>query len=121
MIINQFILDKQQYTQDRHSIVLTARQPSNADKTLLWVASDLPDAIVELARKLPHYRKYSYLGFDSNELTSVLKGQWPVVTSPLSSLVTQKDNAPVKQRGVMVNWRRAKRLRNYPRCFLRAA
>jgi Peptidase family M28/PDZ domain/Peptidase family M1 domain len=95
----QIIVNKQRYSQDQHSIVLTTRQPSNPDKTLLWVASDLPDAIAELARKLPHYRKYSYLGFDGDELTNVLKGQWPVTTSPLSRRVTQKDNVPVKQRG----------------------
>lgn len=94
----QVIVNKQRYSQDQHSIVLTARQPSDPDKTLLWVASDQPDAIAELARKLPHYRKYSYLGFDGDELANVLKGQWPVATSPLSRIVVEKDHAPVNKR-----------------------
>ncbi|GJL72614.1 MAG: hypothetical protein NMNS01_18130 [Nitrosomonas sp.] len=92
---NQLMFNKQQFSRDQHSVVLTARQPSNPDKTLLWVASDLPEAIAELARKLPHYRKYSYLGFDGNELDNILKGQWPVTRSPLSKMVVQNDDTPI--------------------------
>ncbi|SDY26833.1 M20/M25/M40 family metallo-hydrolase [Nitrosomonas sp. Nm58] len=84
-------LDQQTYQQAKHAIVLTARQPANPDKTLLWVASDHPKAIAELARKLPHYRKYSYLVFEGDELTNVNKGQWPVTQSPLTQLIKQKD------------------------------
>lgn len=86
-------LDQQTYQQSKHAIVLTARQPANPDKTLLWVASDHPKAIAELARKLPHYRKYSYLVFEGDELTNVNKGQWPVTQSPLTQLIKQKDKA----------------------------
>lgn len=89
-------LDQQDYPQAGHAIVLTARQPSNPDKTLLWVASDDPRAIAELSNKLPHYRKYSYLVFkQGDELANVNKGQWPVTQSPLTQWVQQKDHAPV--------------------------
>ena len=91
-------LDRQVYQQDKHAVVLTARQPDNPDLTLLWVASDQPAAITELARKLPHYRKYSYLVFDGNgeseELNNINKGQWSVTRSPLTQLVKQKDDSP---------------------------
>ena len=86
-------LDQQTYREDKHAIVLTARQPANPDKTLLWVASDHPAAIAELARKLPHYRKYSYLAFEGDELTNINKGQWPVTQSPLMQSIKQKDDA----------------------------
>ena len=87
-------LHQQNYQQAEHAIVLTARQPSNLDKTLLWVASDDAKAIAELANKLPHYRKYSYLIFKvGDELTNINKGQWPVTQSPLTQWVQQKDNA----------------------------
>ncbi len=89
--------DGKSYRQHDHSIVLTARQTSNPDETLLWVASDMPQAIEELARKLPHYRKYSYLAFKGGELANVNKGQWPVTTSPLSQWVTQQDNVVVNK------------------------
>ncbi|PTQ97058.1 PDZ domain-containing protein [Nitrosomonas nitrosa] len=85
-------LDQQHYQQTKHAIVLTARQPTHPDATLLWVASDHPKAIAELARKLPHYRKYSYLAFEGDELTNVNKGQWPVTQSPLTQPIKQKDD-----------------------------
>lgn len=85
-------LDQQAYQQAKHAIVLTARQPADPDSTLLWVASDHPNAIAELARKLPHYRKYSYLAFEGDELNNVNKGQWPVTRSPLTQLIKQKDD-----------------------------
>ncbi|SCX01429.1 PDZ domain-containing protein [Nitrosomonas eutropha] len=81
------------WQQSRHAVVLTTRQPTNPDLTLLWVAADQPAAIAELARKLPHYRKYSYLVFEGDELNNISKGQWPITHSPLTQLITQKDNA----------------------------
>jgi peptidase M28-like protein/PDZ domain-containing protein/peptidase M1-like protein len=89
--------DGKSYQKHKHSIVLTARQPSNPSKTLLWVASDIPQAIEELARKLPHYRKYSYLAFKGGELANVNKGQWPITASPLSQWITQNDGTVVNK------------------------
>ncbi|MCB1935108.1 MAG: M20/M25/M40 family metallo-hydrolase [Nitrosomonas sp.] len=86
-------LNDHTFTPHEHSIVLTTRQPANSDKTLLWVAGNTPQAINELTRKLPHYRKYSYLAFTGDELTNIHKGQWPTVDSPLSVTVHQADNA----------------------------
>ena len=88
-------LEQKTYPQAEHAVVLTTRQPSNPDKTLLWIASDNPKAIAELANKLPHYRKYSYLVFKGDELTNIDKGQWPITQSPLSQWVKQKDNYTV--------------------------
>jgi acetylornithine deacetylase/succinyl-diaminopimelate desuccinylase-like protein len=49
-----------------------------------------------LGRKLPHYNKYSYLGFTGDEPTNVFKGQWPVVNSPMSIAVLQSDGKEVE-------------------------
>ncbi|MDV6346948.1 M20/M25/M40 family metallo-hydrolase [Nitrosomonas sp. Is35] len=92
----QLKLDHKTYPQDDHAVVLTARQPSNPDKTLLWVAADHPKAIAELANKLPHYRKYSYLVFKGNDLTNIGKGQWPITQSPLTQWVKQKDGHVIR-------------------------
>ncbi|WP_292965178.1 M20/M25/M40 family metallo-hydrolase [Nitrosomonas sp.] len=90
-------LNGQTYQQEKHAVVLSVRQPANPDLTLLWVAADQPEAIAELAGKLPHYRKYSYLAFESGgeggELNNISKGQWPVTRSPLTRLITQKGDA----------------------------
>jgi hypothetical protein len=40
---------------------------------------------------LPHYGKYSYLGFEGDEPTNVVKGQWPIVNSPMSVAIQHSD------------------------------
>ncbi|MCK6458431.1 MAG: M28 family peptidase [Planctomycetes bacterium] len=58
------------------SFVLTSPHPSDTELSVGWIASDVPEAIPGLARKLPHYGKYSYLAFTGSEPTNVAKGQW---------------------------------------------
>jgi hypothetical protein len=74
-----------------HAVVLAGRHPRNGDLALLWIGADDPAAVPGLARKLPHYHKYSYLGFSGTEPENVAKGRWPVVDSPLSVAVPQPD------------------------------
>ncbi len=74
-----------------HSVVLTARHPKNKDLSLMWLASDLPEALPGLGRKLPHYHKYSYLGFEGQEPANVAKGRWPVLDSPMTVFLALKD------------------------------
>ena len=49
-----------------------------------FIGCDNPNAMAGLARKLPHYGKYSYLGFKGDAPSNVLKGQWPVLNSPMT-------------------------------------
>jgi aminopeptidase N len=70
-------------TRTAHTVVLTARHPDAPARTLGWLATDHPAAIPGLSRKLPHYGKYSYLGFTGDEPTNIAKGQWPVLHSPM--------------------------------------
>jgi hypothetical protein len=42
-------------------------------------------ALPGLARKLPHYGKYSLLGFEGDEPANTAKDTWPVVASPLAA------------------------------------
>ncbi len=61
-----------------------------------WLAA--PDAAMLpiLARKLPHYAKFSYVAFSGPELTNLVKGVWPVARSPLAQAVKQKDGSTVE-------------------------
>jgi hypothetical protein len=68
---------------DDHSLVLMARDPEDPAAAAGWVAADPPDAIAGLARKLPHYSRYSYLGFRGDEPANMAKGLWPAISSPL--------------------------------------
>jgi len=76
-----------------HSVVLTARHPKSRDLSLTWVASDLPEALPGLGRKLPHYHKYSYLGFTGPEPTNVVKGRWRILDSPMTVFLPGRDDA----------------------------
>ncbi|HYQ72989.1 MAG TPA: M1 family aminopeptidase, partial [Gammaproteobacteria bacterium] len=80
---------------DEHAVVVLGRHPENPEQALGWLAAGQDAALPGLGRKLPHYGKYSYLAFTGERPDNVLKGQWPVVRSPLSVVVVQEDGAPV--------------------------
>jgi len=80
---------------DEHAIVVLGHRPANPDQALGWLAAGDVAALPGLGRKLPHYGKYSYLAFTGEAPDNVLKGQWPVVHSPLSVAVVQEDGMPV--------------------------
>ena len=67
----------------KNTIVLTARHPGNVEKAVGLLLADSAGALPALGRKLPHYGKYSYLGFEGSEATNTLKGQWQESDSPL--------------------------------------
>ena len=69
-----------------HAVVLSGRPGPGSDHAVVWLAADNPAAIAGLARKLPHYRKYSYLAFRGDAPTNLLKRQWPVPESILSGV-----------------------------------
>ncbi len=78
-----------------NSLVVVTRHPENTNLAITWLSAHDPEAVAGLARKLPHYGKYSYLGFTGTEPTNSLKGQWPAVGSPLSAnLVDQPGKLP---------------------------
>ena len=65
-----------------HSVVLVARGARPALAVGL-VAAASPSAVPGLARKLPHYTKYSYLAFTGTAPDNVTKGMWQPLGSPL--------------------------------------
>lgn len=74
-----------------HSLVVTARNPHRKDMALMFIASDVPGALPGLIRKLPHYHKYSYLGFSGTEPENIAKGRWPVQDSPMTVFIPGED------------------------------
>jgi aminopeptidase N len=54
------------------------------ERPIAWMATHEPDTLPALARKLPHYGKYSVLIFSGPEASNRLKGQWPSGDSALS-------------------------------------
>lgn len=77
-----------------HSHVLTRRHPEDPRLAIAWVTAASTTAIADMGRKLPHYGKYSWLAFSSDDSTNIGKGEWPATDSPL--LVNlQRKNQPV--------------------------
>ena len=66
-----------------HSLVVVRRHPGAVAKAVGWIVIDPLAAAEGLARKLPHYGKYSWLGFAGTEPANVAKGEWPAADSPL--------------------------------------
>jgi hypothetical protein len=88
----------------RHGVALS---PQTDTQTVfaVWNSNSAGDTRVEaiywsptltaaqaVARKIPHYGKYSYLAFDQG--TNTLKGTWPVTTSPLRVNVPMSAGGP---------------------------
>lgn len=85
---------------DSHSIAVVARGAK--DHVRGWIASNSVASLPGLARKLPHYGKYSYLAFAGDEPSIQVKGQWPVVDSrlqitldPAGSISTSDEPPPL--------------------------
>ncbi len=66
-----------------HTLIATFRHPANVEKAVGWIVAEPAAAIPGLGRKLPHYGKYSYLGFQGDEPANIIKGQWEQSDSPL--------------------------------------
>jgi hypothetical protein len=90
---DSIVLNDTAYSTKEHSFVLSQQNLENA-QTLAWVVGNSPASIARLARKLPHYGKYSYLVFNGDQAQNSLKGQWPITQSPLHFNFSQNDTAP---------------------------
>lgn len=66
------------------SLVAAVRHPRNPDAVVVYVSAPSEAAANALARKLPHYGKYSWLVFAGDEATNEATGEWPVGDTPLA-------------------------------------
>jgi aminopeptidase N len=80
-------LDKKKLSRDKHSIIVAVKNKENPDQVVILLSTDRVKALPGLGRKLPHYGKYSYLGFEGDEPTNMFKGQWPAVDSPMTVIL----------------------------------
>lgn len=71
------------------SFVYAIPNPSNVLETIGFVGANSNDAITALSRKLLHYGKYSYLGFEGDAANNVLKGLLPALESPLNFTISE--------------------------------
>jgi hypothetical protein len=70
----------------RASVLVARRAPGQAP-VIAFVGADHAAQVPGLARKLPHYHKYSFLAFEGDEPVNVDKGRWPVTRSPMTAMI----------------------------------
>ncbi len=82
----------------RKSFAITTFSPVDFKKQIAFFAIGNAKAIDGFVRKLPHYGKYSYLGFEGEEPVNIIKGQWEVLNSPLKKYFNkQKQSIEYKE------------------------
>jgi hypothetical protein len=86
-------LDGEKMAAAGHTMVVTTRHPATVDKAVGWIVSEPVAAMPGLGRKLPHYGKYSYLGFEGDEPVNTIKGQWQQSDSPMRADLRQTGQA----------------------------
>ena len=74
--------------------IFAVPNPDNPDYTVGFAGANSNEAIKALTRKLPHYGKYSYLGFEGDEAKNVFKGILSPNKSPLNYIIDK--NAEIK-------------------------
>jgi hypothetical protein len=79
-----------------HSLVVVARAPGDPTAAVAWITASPSEAIPGLARKLPHYTRYSYLGFRGTEPENMAKGMWQPLSSPLVRNLSDGEMPPLK-------------------------
>jgi len=108
-------INKNKISKEKHTVVFSMKNPGNKDMAILFIASDLTEALPGLGRKLPHYHKYSYLVFEGDEPVNIIKGRWPVLHSPMTAILPDKDGKVV-YRG-MATLNRSEPLTTLPTVF----
>ncbi|WP_200244130.1 M1 family metallopeptidase [Lamprobacter modestohalophilus] len=74
---------------DDHADQIPVISTRHHGQPLGWVGADSAEAVIGLARKLPHYGKYGYLVFAGSAPTNVVKGQWPAGESSLTRWLSE--------------------------------
>ncbi len=75
------------YDRKTHSYAITVsntgKPAASSRQTIGWLSADSVASLTGMARKLPHYGKYSYLVFLGAQTVNVLKGQWDTSDSAM--------------------------------------
>ncbi len=77
------------------ALVYAIPNPDNKGQTIGFVGANSKESISGLARLLPHYGKYSWLGFEGSRPNNVLKGTFPPLHSPLHYNIPVQGKRPV--------------------------
>ncbi len=77
------------------ALVYAIPNTDNKGQTIGFVGANIKESISGLTRLLPHYGKYSWLGFEGSRPSNILKGTFPPLHSPLHYNIPVKGKRPV--------------------------
>ncbi|MES9859120.1 MAG: M1 family aminopeptidase [Sedimenticola sp.] len=89
------LLKDDKFKPTQQSYALTQQHPESPQHTIGLLHSAGIKALPGLARKLPHYGKYSYVAFAGDRPDNHLKGQWQSAESALTVNLTGEKLAPM--------------------------
>ncbi|MCP4504427.1 MAG: PDZ domain-containing protein [Deltaproteobacteria bacterium] len=78
-----FHTKSQSLKHNKGDLVVVLRHPRTVKSTLAFVGSSSPQHLAIIAKKLPHYGKYSLLSFSGDDVKNRLKQIWSVESTPL--------------------------------------
>ncbi|MFC1734245.1 hypothetical protein ACFL6I_28415, partial [candidate division KSB1 bacterium] len=90
-------LEKVKELSSKESWIYVIPNPWNETEQIGFLGSNNAKAIPGLTRKLPHYGKYSFLGFEGSAPDNVLKGSFPSLNSPLHVWLVEE----IERKGVI--------------------
>lgn len=93
------LLSNNAIIREASTLALTLSNASQANQTLGFLQSDSSEAIMGLAKKLPHYGRYSYALFKGNQPQIIQRGEWEVGDSALSYRIQKNYSGPTGHKG----------------------
>ncbi len=89
--LNEETLNNIDSLNEKETIIYTIANPENHNEAIGYINSNTPSAIGQLNMKFMHYSNFSYFGFEGKSLQNVLKGNFPVFSSPLSNVINNRE------------------------------
>jgi hypothetical protein len=77
-----------EFTVEGNSLICAFRNPEDENLGVAVLISEDPVTLRSLARRIPHYSNYSYVGFTGARAT--LRGTWETRNSPLMAKLEKK-------------------------------
>ncbi|NLJ08523.1 MAG: M1 family metallopeptidase [Sphingobacteriales bacterium] len=94
-LLDSATLAKWELDKAKNELIFVYPHPDKPYQTFAFVGMHDFTATQSLTNKLPHYGKYSYLGFEGKIATNNLKGVFEVLDSPLSYIMKYQTPTPL--------------------------
>jgi len=83
------------YSFSDHNLALAVSHPDNIKTSIGFISASTASSLPALARKLPHYGRYSMILFTGKNSRNLLKTQWPLGKSSLQVDMTEQAIPPI--------------------------